>query len=643
MDEMFLPIGTVLQGKYRIERHIASGGFGNTYVATHLNLDAKVAVKEFFMKGVNHREDDSTTVSVSNPASRPVFDEQKRKFQKEARRLSVLNNPHIVKVSDLFEENNTSYYVMDFIEGESLSAIQKHQGYPFYEKQSLNILSQMLDALESIHVHSIWHMDIKPGNILMDSAGHCTLIDFGSSKQTASSEGTTTSTALSYTPGYAPQEQINGFKDSWGPWTDFYALGATMYNLLTGSRPPQSNEILDSPEDAFTFPETVSDKSRQLVIWMMALSTKKRPQSVDEIRNFLPVDAIFDSTEVNEPDNEDTVSEHTVSAPVSSSASTVYGDVRKEAEAYESTVIDEYPKVAAAPPSPRPKKSKTVYWLSGIVLALGIVAAILGIKTCGNKDGEAVAEGGDETEAVERFDSSPYSNGEKKSFTVNGVSFNMVKVDGGTFTMGATEEQGGDADDDEKPAHSVTLDGYMIGETEVTQALWQAVMGDNWSAFKGDDQRPVEMVRWDDCQEFIKKLNTATGQCFRLPTEAEWEFAARGGVNSRGYKYSGSNTLGNVAWYGDNSSSTTHPVATKTANELGIYDMSGNVDEWCNDWYGDYSSSSQTNPQGPSSGSDRVSRGGSWLDNAGFFCRVSGRNYFTPDDSNLSLGLRLGL
>ena len=632
MDEMFLPIGTVLQGKYRIERHIASGGFGNTYVATHLNLDAKVAVKEFFMKGVNHREDDSTTVSVSNPASRPVFDEQKRKFQKEARRLSVLNNPHIVKVSDLFEENNTSYYVMDFIEGESLSAIQKHQGHPFSEKQSLNVLSQILDALESIHVHSIWHMDIKPGNILMDNAGHCTLIDFGSSKQTASSEGMTTSTALSYTPGYAPPEQINGSKDSWGPWTDFYALGATMYNLLTGHRPPQSNEILDSPEDAFSFPYDVSEQTRNLVIWMMALSTKKRPQSVSEIRNFLSVDAMSDTTEVK--DNEYTVSEHTVSAPASSSASTVYGDVRKEVEAYESTVIDDKPKVAAAPPSPRPKKNKTVYWLSGTVLALGIVAAILGIKTCGNKDGEAVAEGGDETE----------QSVEKKSFTVNGVSFNMVKVDGGTFTMGATEEQGGYANDDEKPAHSVTLDGYMIGQTEVTQALWQAVMGDNPSEFKGDDQRPVESVSWDDCQEFIKRLNAETGKHFRLPTEAEWEFAARGGNKSKGYKYSGSNTLGNVAWYDDNSGSTTHPVGTKTANELGIYDMNGNVYEWCSDWYDDkyYSSSPNSNPQGPSSGPCRVRRGGSWFFNDRF-CRVTFRNRINPGFRYDYLGLRLSL
>ena len=176
-----------------------------------------------------------------------------------------------------------------------------------------------------------------------------------------------------------------------------------------------------------------------------------------------------------------------------------------------------------------------------------------------------------------------------KTFYANGVSFEMVEVRGGTFRMGATSEQGSDACDWEKPVHSVTLSGYNIGKTEVTQELWQAVMGSNPSRFKGDNM-PVECVSWDDCQEFIRKLNSLTSQNFRLPTEAEWEFACRGGNNSRGYKYSGSNYIDNVAWYDGNSGDKTHPVATKSPNELGIYDMSGNVWEWCNDWGGGYSS-----------------------------------------------------
>ena len=196
------------------------------------------------------------------------------------------------------------------------------------------------------------------------------------------------------------------------------------------------------------------------------------------------------------------------------------------------------------------------------------------------------------------------------STELNKLINNMVYVSGGTFTMGGTSEQGSDADDSEKPTHSVTLSSYYICKYEVTQALWRAVMGNNPSNFKGDNL-PVESVSWNDCQTFINRLNSYTGRNFRLPTEAEWEFAARGGNYSRHYKYSGSNYISDVAWYGDDSGNNrTHPVGTKQANELGLYDMSGNVWEWCSDWYGSYSSYSQNDPTGPNSGSERVMRGG---------------------------------
>ena len=223
----------------------------------------------------------------------------------------------------------------------------------------------------------------------------------------------------------------------------------------------------------------------------------------------------------------------------------------------------------------------------------------------------------------------------------NGINIEMVKVEAGSFDMGATPEMENPWED-EKPVHRVTLtNNYYVGKYEITQALWQAVMGNNPSRFKGDDL-PVEKVSWDDCQDFISKLNAMTGKRFRLPSEAEWEYAARGGKKSRGYQYSGSNTFGDVAWYYGNSGPKTHAVGTKQPNELGIYDMIGNVWEWCQDWFGSYSSSPQTNPTGAASGSYRVYRGGSWC-NSARDCRTSYRRGNTPDFRYFDLGLRLVL
>jgi formylglycine-generating enzyme required for sulfatase activity len=228
----------------------------------------------------------------------------------------------------------------------------------------------------------------------------------------------------------------------------------------------------------------------------------------------------------------------------------------------------------------------------------------------------------------------------RMTFTVGKASFTMILVDGGTFSMGATSEQGEDAYEDESPAHQVTLSSFYIGETEVSQALWDAVMDKNYSTNR-NPSNPVTMVSWQDCQVFVNKLNQRTGQKFRLPTEAEWEFAARGGNKSQGYKYSGSNNVAEVAWCGNNKGDS-HSIKSKKANELGLYDMSGNVWEWVQDKWGDYPSSAQTNPTGASSGYSRVFRGGSYF-HFEEYCRVSKRYYDAPDSRYAYLGFRLAL
>jgi len=232
---------------------------------------------------------------------------------------------------------------------------------------------------------------------------------------------------------------------------------------------------------------------------------------------------------------------------------------------------------------------------------------------------------------------------DKGGKNVNVSSLDMVHVKGGTFTMGCTPEQGNDCDSDENPAHKVTLSDFYIGKYEVTQKLWKEVMDDNPSEFKGDNL-PVENINWEEIQTFILMLNKKTGKKYRLPTEAEWEYAARGGNKSKGYKYSGSNDVVYVAWYDGNSDEATHPIGTKEPNELGIYDMSGNVWEWVNDWHDGYSSGSspEINPTGPSSGSLRVLRGGVYHDFEQH-CRIANRFGNSPGDRYISFGFRLAL
>lgn len=279
-----LPIGATLQmGKYHVDGYLSSGGFGNTYIITNVQFDERYAMKEFFMKGINERLSDTTTVRVSNPANREQFVSQREKFKKEARRLRKLHNGHIVQVYDMFEENDTSYYVMDLIDGESLSNRLKRTRRPFSEAEVRKILSQVLDGLAEVHSQGIYHLDLKPANIMLDKTGKATLIDFGACKQLGSNEGqTSTSSSFCYSAGYAPTEQIDQKMERIGAWTDLYALGATLYNLLTNHPPLSSTEIQDGEHPAY--PVSVSDEMQSLISWMMQPNRKYRPQTVKDVR-----------------------------------------------------------------------------------------------------------------------------------------------------------------------------------------------------------------------------------------------------------------------------------------------------------------------------------------------------------------------
>ena len=285
-----LQVGTILHGTYKIESYLSSGGFGNTYLAKNIEFNETYAIKEFFVKGVCQRDGNSTTISVSNAENTNSFEQQREKFKKEARRLRSLSNPHIVKVYDLFEENGTAYYVMDYVDGENLSARLKRTNAPLAESEVRNYLNQILDGLEAIHNEGMFHLDIKPANIMVDSHNVVKLIDFGASKQQSTVGGATMSTGISYTNGYAPSEQMAQSYDKFGPWTDFYALGATVYKLLANQDPPSVSDLSeDETEDKhLTLPmPNVSEEMKKLVVWMMQVNRLKRPKSVGEIRKRL--------------------------------------------------------------------------------------------------------------------------------------------------------------------------------------------------------------------------------------------------------------------------------------------------------------------------------------------------------------------
>ena len=536
-DNNFLHPGTRLgaERQYLILKPLGSGGFGKTYLARNTKFGdggPQLVIKEFFMLREMHRDEHSSRALVSNPVNQATVNDFRAKFIREAQRIYQLSHPGIVRVTDvIYDENDTSYYVMDYVGGQSLNDLLEQRGV-LPEAEAVDYVCQVLEALRVVHANRMLHLDVKPNNIMLNAQGRVVLIDFGASK-IENFKGKISSTPMALSRGYASPEQISGSLKHIDPRADIYAVGATLYNLLTSNVVRDPMDLLQDKDVAFVFPLSVSEPVRRAVVRMMAYNSSDRPATVDEALALLRTAAAYDS----------------------------YADSTADLSLQE--------------------------------------------------------------------------------------MLEMVEVEGGTFTMGATSEQGDDAYDDEKPAHQVTLSTFFIGKYEVTQALWQEIMGSNPSYFKGDNL-PVEQVSWDDCQEFLRKLNARKGEfgitdgrTFRLPTEAEWEYAARGGKLSKGFKYSGSNNIGDVAWYWDNSGKKTHPVGRKQANELGIYDMSGNVLEWCH-WSGGYSSGAQTNPQGPASVSYRVLRGGSWYSCARD-SRVSYNNILTPVSRFANLGMRLVL
>ena len=513
--------------------------------------------------------------------------------------------------------------ILQYYEEGNLSQLLKNNSLSLSPKQSL--LSQILEGLDFLHAQGIIHRDLKPQNILMVRRQNGEYIpkitDFGISKQLDINKSSVFSNSLAGagTLTYASPEQLGAREIRKN--TDLWSFGVIAFQTFTGQLPFTTGEHASTSEAGRTelfrqinsgrLPEIINsipEPWQTLIRRCLVTDPAQRLKNTQEAKNIL-----------------------------AGNGRDVARNVSTETE-YE-TKIDQPPSKPSEPlkPSdplpPRPTTPINKKYLLFAAIAAAIVLLLIFGWQAFNRNSESGKNNSTANDMEQK-------QAPAIPASINDNAIDMVFVQGGTFTMGCTPEQGSDCYSDEKPAHQVTVSSFYIGKYEVTQEQWKMIMGSNPSNFKGDNL-PVESVSWYDVQEFIRKLNAQTGKQYRLPTEAEWEFACRGGLQSAHYKYSGSNNLNDIAWYSDNSGKTTHPVGTKSPNELGIYDMNGNVWEWCDDWYGAYSSGAQTNPQGTASGSYRVFRGGSCYCIARY-ARVSNRFNSTPDFRNYNLlGFRL--
>ena len=559
-------------GKYKIESKIGKGGFGITYRAQwstevtgpmgKMNTTVPVAIKEFFFEEYCSREAGSSAVTITSATGREFFEKFKNKLKKEAYILSRLQHPNIVKVLDVFEENNTAYIVMAFVEGLSLKELIQRNG-KLDEGTVLKYAGQLCDALEEIHRNKILHLDIKPGNVLIDKNDNVQLIDFGISKQYNELHVETSTTPIGMSKGFAPFEQYSGVKE-FTPATDIYSLGATLYNMLTGQIPTESIRRIDeSLEPVSYFNTQVSADTDKAIMKAMSMKRNDRQQSVEELKKDLHIDHVQPVKSVN----------------FAKPAKPVTDETSIDTPRYEREIVQ----VPASTEIP-----------------------------------------------------------------ITELPIEWINIPAGAFMMGSPENERERAIN-EGPHHRVTLKGFKMSKYAVTFAQYDAFCEATGREKPSDEgwgrgNRPVINVSWHDAVYFCMWVG---GSC-RLPTEAEWEYACRAGSNTP--FYTGDNITTSKANYNGKypynnypkgkSQEKTLPVGSFSPNAWGLYDMHGNVWEWCNDWYGSYSITAQTNPQGSNSGKYKIRRGGSWL-NYARVCRSAYRSNSTPSYHNDFIGFRV--
>ena len=617
-NTLYLPAGITLNNRYLIGKTIGFGGFGVVYLAWDTSLDVRVAVKEFLPKDMAGRSGDHLSLIPYSGGGAGDLEFGIKKFLEEAKALARFqDHPGIVTVHESFRANNTAYMVMQYLDGMTLKEYLKRQpDGRLPAATAVKTMIPIMDALREVHKAGFVHRDISPDNIFITRQSQVKLLDFGAARYALGEHSKSLTSILKH--GYAPVEQYSS-KGNQGPWTDVYAVSATLYRCITGETPADAMERVQ--EESLQAPGALGvalpPAFEAALLKGLALRAVERFENIEQLQS-----ALLAVTSVKVP----------VAPP------------QPPLPAPATELSEEPPPIFE--PYPIPKEQPTPWFgrigvALGVVLLLSVLWLVVGVPVRA-KFLQSRAEAPAPAPASPPAPVDTPRPVESALPTGSSPEIEMVKVAGGCFQMGDTF---GDGSGDENPVHEVCVSDFSIGKYEVTQGQWQAVMGNNPSNFSscGDDC-PVENVSWDDVQEFIRKLNERRGgsvtRPYRLPTESEWEYAARSGGKQE--KFSGGDKIDAVAWYASNSGNGTHPVGRKLANGLGLYDMSGNVWEWVNDWYdsGYYGKSPRDNPQGPTTGSGRVCRGGGW-DYVPRNVRAAYRNDFDPGFRDNILGFRL--
>jgi eukaryotic-like serine/threonine-protein kinase len=702
-----LPTGTLLDGeKYRIDYALGQGGFGITYRAADMNLERPVAIKEFYPQAYVQRDPLSGTVSVSYSEA-DTYGRWLGRFEREGRILARLSHPGIVKVYSLFKENQTAYLVMELLQGRTLrDELDAQSGKKLAPERVVTLATEMVSALDTVHREGVYHLDLKPDNVMLTGDRRIVLVDFGAARQDFGKDPKQKSSTRAMTPRYAPLELLSS--QPVGPESDLFELGMILCEALTGECPPA---VLDRLSQERWEPENVPEPWQGLLVEALQLQKANRPQSVAQwwqgyaltepvvSPSTIPV---ISSPPVQTPPPVEPLIETVVSPPPVAEVPPVKlpekTPIKPEVRSTQVEPAQLQRDTKVALPAAQPKSRETQVespqrlpidrpLVQGMnrrqLIFLGVMGTgAVGVTVIGsllNQNSGTVTSTSPESPSTSPVpaatppdspSTSPVGSGAQpltpaaspatysyeavgeneqrqqktsRYFTEGlggGVQLEMVEVPAGEFLMGSPASEAGRSSD-EGPQHRVSIPKFYMGRFEVTQTQWQAVMGNNPSNFKGND-RPVEQVSWNDAQEFCKKLSQRTGRTYRLPSEAEWEYACRAGTTTAYYFGNDASKLKEYAWFAENSGSQTHSVGSFIANGFGLHDMHGNVWEWCQDvWHGNYNGA-PTNGSAWVVGGDgtRLLRGGSWFVSAQI-CRSAIRTWWSPDNRDLSFGLRL--